>query len=188
MMRKIIITIIMALLFVGSVSAFITYPWGDYDFYDTSSIYNTVNLTTNNLSVKNAPESINLDNTFMVFWNGTHSVSREINYTNFPYLSVSGNTVSNTFTLNGNTISDWPVDTNETTRVNNIASSSCSIGDFVSSFSSDGTPVCTTPSSGSGEAFEEITSSCNSNLTGVPRYNYTSFEFQICNSTNWVTI
>jgi len=36
-------------------------------------------------------------------------------------------------------------DTNETTRVNNIVGNPCSGGDYVTNFSSDGTPVCDTP-------------------------------------------
>ena len=42
------------------------------------------------------------------------------------------------------------VDTNETTRVNNIAGFSCGGTDKVSSFGSDGLPVCTADSEGSG--------------------------------------
>ena len=44
------------------------------------------------------------------------------------------------------------IDTNETTRMNNIAGFTCTSGNFVSSFGSNSLPVCSTPPSG-GESY-----------------------------------
>ena len=76
------------------------------------------------------------------------------------YLSLSGGDLSGAITstdwsnvtITESQISDLShtVDTNETTRMNNIADFSCGGTDKVSSFNSDGTPVCTSDQEGSG--------------------------------------